>query len=111
MSRALLGTTEHINGNLREQHHSREKAARAGHTREPCEGCAHGQAMSKAGVVVGILGVTWDCCRSTAMKDFGLESTARAISNHRAGKSQVTLSQSAKQHVLGGLSGLNSSCL
>lgn len=45
------------------------------------------------------------------MKDFGLESTARAISNHRAGKSQVTLSQSAKQHVLGGLSGLNSSCL
>lgn len=31
---------------------------------------------------MGTLGPTWNCCRSTAMKAFGLKSTARAIFNH-----------------------------
>ena len=106
MSRALLGTKWHFNGNLREQHHGREKAASAGHARQPCEGCAHGQVVPKARVVVGILGATWGSCRNTAMENFGLGPFLVTT----LVKSQVSLSLSAKQGVLGLLSGLNSRC-
>lgn len=71
----------YLNGNLREQHHSREKATCGRHVRQPCEGSMCGQEMPE---------VRWDgniwakleLFRSTAVKSFGLKITARAIFNH-----------------------------
>lgn len=84
-SRAMLRVQlRYLNGNLIE-HTTAEKKPRVPDS-QPYEGCVRGQEMPEVGEM-GILGPTWNRCRNTAVKAFGLKSTARAIFNHWAGKS------------------------